>query len=228
VSLELLPALFELAPELADALRADPEPPRRILGPLAAGQDVEELSVPSPQGGTPPREVEAEGRLLGHRAPRVVGQRVGQLIGQWVALPLPVAVGQPRDGQSVADLGDRREHVLAGGEVDTVDERSDVFGLGAVLAVVLTGRPPYAGTDVDAIRLMAIRGQLAECLARLDGCGANPGLVALCKRCLALDPALAFLQAIVPRYCALDLACEVRTYTWAYRSFTTVGWVMPP
>src|SRR5262249_39090495 len=37
----------------------------------------------------------------------------------------------------------------AGGEVDKIDERSDVFGLGAILAVILTGQPPYVGPDVD-------------------------------------------------------------------------------
>src|SRR5262249_43593976 len=32
-------------------------------------------------------------------------------------------------------------------------------------------------------------GKLRDCLARLDGCGAEPELVALCKRCLAFEPA---------------------------------------
>ena len=77
----------------------------------------------------------------------------------------------------------------AAGEVGKVDQRSDVFGLGAVLTVILTGTPPYTGADAEAIRVMAIRGDLAACLARLDGCGAEPELVALCKRCLAFAPA---------------------------------------
>jgi tetratricopeptide (TPR) repeat protein len=73
----------------------------------------------------------------------------------------------------------------AGGEVEKVDARSDVFGLGAILCVILTGEPPYVAKDAEALRLMAIRGQLAEGLARLDACGAEPELVALCKRCLS-------------------------------------------
>jgi tetratricopeptide (TPR) repeat protein len=73
----------------------------------------------------------------------------------------------------------------AAGEVGKVDRRSDVFGLGAILTVILTGAPPYAGTDAEAIRVMAIRGNLAACLTRLVGCGAEAELVALCKRCLA-------------------------------------------
>jgi tetratricopeptide (TPR) repeat protein len=76
----------------------------------------------------------------------------------------------------------------AAGEVGKVDQRSDVFGLGAMLAVILTGQPPYAGDDAEAVRVMAIRGDLAACRARLDGCGAGPELVALCKRCLAFAP----------------------------------------
>jgi Tfp pilus assembly protein PilF len=77
----------------------------------------------------------------------------------------------------------------AAGEIARLDQRSDVFGLGAILAVILTGRPPYVGPDTEVVRVMAIRGDLAPCLARLDGCGAEPELVALCRRCLAFAPA---------------------------------------
>ena len=33
----------------------------------------------------------------------------------------------------------------ARGECDQVDERADVFGLGAILCAILTGQPPYVG-----------------------------------------------------------------------------------
>jgi len=75
------------------------------------------------------------------------------------------------------------------GEVDKVNERSDVFGLGAILAVILTGEPPYVGESFESVRVQAVRGKLDDCFARLDGSGAEPELVALCKTCLAFEPA---------------------------------------
>jgi serine/threonine protein kinase len=72
------------------------------------------------------------------------------------------------------------------GALDEVDCRSDAFGLGAILVAILTGRPPFARPTAEATRVMAARGEVGECFARLDGGGADAGLVALCKRCL--DP----------------------------------------
>lgn len=71
------------------------------------------------------------------------------------------------------------------GAVELVDARSDVFGLGALLAVILTGRPPFTGDSSEAIRQAAARGKIEKCFTRLNECGAEPELVALCKRCLA-------------------------------------------
>jgi tetratricopeptide (TPR) repeat protein/tRNA A-37 threonylcarbamoyl transferase component Bud32 len=75
------------------------------------------------------------------------------------------------------------------GQVERVSERSDVFGLGALLAVILTGEPPYVGETFESVRTQAVRGKLEDCFSRLDASGAEPELVALGKECLAFDPA---------------------------------------
>lgn len=74
------------------------------------------------------------------------------------------------------------------GEIDNLDERADVFGLGAILAEILTGRPPYVGTDGTAVFRQASRGKLDDCMASLDACGADDDLITLTKHCLELEP----------------------------------------
>jgi serine/threonine-protein kinase len=73
----------------------------------------------------------------------------------------------------------------ARGELDRVDERADVFGLGAILCEVLTGRPPFVGPTREETRARAERGELAEAWSRLDACGAEAELIDLARRCLA-------------------------------------------
>jgi tetratricopeptide (TPR) repeat protein len=76
----------------------------------------------------------------------------------------------------------------ARGLLDTLDERADVFGLGAILCEILTGLPPYTGPSGNEVYGKAARADLTEALARLDGCGAEPELIALAKSCLAAAP----------------------------------------
>jgi serine/threonine protein kinase len=77
----------------------------------------------------------------------------------------------------------------ARGEIDRLDARSDVFGLGATLCHILTGQPPYRAEEREEVLLQAVRWEVAEAFAALDSCGAEPELVALCKRCLAREQA---------------------------------------
>jgi WD40 repeat protein/tRNA A-37 threonylcarbamoyl transferase component Bud32 len=115
-----------------------------------------------------------------------------------------VAAGQTRAWTQVSPTQEAGSYTQAGalvgtpafippeqalGEIDKVNERADVFGLGAVLAVILTGKPPYIGESSESLRVQAARGKLEDCFARLDASNAEPELVALCKKCLAFEPA---------------------------------------
>jgi serine/threonine-protein kinase len=74
------------------------------------------------------------------------------------------------------------------GEIDQMDERADVFGLGGILAELLTGKPPYVGNDATQVYRLASRGKLEDCFQRLDACGADSELITLAKHCLELEP----------------------------------------
>jgi tetratricopeptide (TPR) repeat protein len=76
----------------------------------------------------------------------------------------------------------------ARGELDRVDARADVFGLGGILCTILTGQPPYVALLADQVYLTAVMGDLANAEARLARCGADPELVGLARRCLAVAP----------------------------------------
>jgi tRNA A-37 threonylcarbamoyl transferase component Bud32 len=67
----------------------------------------------------------------------------------------------------------------ARGAAGQVGKASDVFGLGGILCVILTGEPPYTRWQ------QALAGDVTEAFARLDGCGADAELIRIAKECLA-------------------------------------------
>lgn len=75
----------------------------------------------------------------------------------------------------------------ARGDVNQLDERADIFGLGAILCEILTAQPPYAGQHGFEIYRKAVEADLVDAHNRLQKCDADPELVALARRCIAKD-----------------------------------------
>jgi hypothetical protein len=111
--------------------------------------------------------------------------------------PLPPVPALPSSSVGGAETGLRGPETLPGqtkgtpafmapeqarGEASLIGKGSDVFGLGGILCVILTGQPAFTEAR------QALAGDVTEAFARLDGCGADAELVGLAKACLAPEP----------------------------------------
>jgi tetratricopeptide (TPR) repeat protein len=111
------------------------------------------------------------------------------------AAPDPTAIRSLRDSELLTQYGSMlgtpafMAPEQAIGAVEQIDRRTDVFGLGAILCTLLTGRPPFVGGSAESTRQLAARGKLDDAFARLDSSAAEPDLIALCKRCLSAEKA---------------------------------------
>jgi formylglycine-generating enzyme required for sulfatase activity/tRNA A-37 threonylcarbamoyl transferase component Bud32 len=81
----------------------------------------------------------------------------------------------------------------ARGDTDEVDERTDVYGLGAILFEILTGRPPAKGQTTAEVLRDVIEGPLPR--PRAVSTATPRPLDAVCSKALAKDPAARYARA---------------------------------
>ncbi|QDV23610.1 serine/threonine-protein kinase [Aureliella helgolandensis] len=80
-----------------------------------------------------------------------------------------------------------REQAL--GEIDQLDERTDVFALGSILCEILTGCPAYFSRNGGELLRMASRANLDDAHERLERCEADDEVCALARDCISAEPA---------------------------------------
>ncbi len=107
-----------------------------------------------------------------------------------------------RPGQAIGTPGYAPPEQIRG-QIDRVDRRSDVYGLGALLYEILTGRPPHVGQDrPELIRRICERDPVRP---RALGRGIARPLEAICLKALARDPDDRYSSAT-------ELAAEVQHF----------------
>jgi serine/threonine-protein kinase len=82
----------------------------------------------------------------------------------------------------------------ARGQAERIDPRTDVYGVGAVLYELLTGRPPHQGASREELWRAACVGDVVP--ARQLQARVPRSVSDLCMRCLARDPAQRFASAV--------------------------------
>jgi serine/threonine-protein kinase len=70
----------------------------------------------------------------------------------------------------------------------TLTPQTDVFGLGALLCEILTGRPPYRGHNQRRVYAGVACGKVDEAYHGLDECKFDDSMIDLAKRCLSPRP----------------------------------------
>jgi len=117
-------------------------------------------------------------------------------------LPMPIELDQTLQGEVMGTPAFMAPEQAAG-QVDHIDHRTDIYGLGAVLYEILTGEPPFSGVDT-----MEVLGQVLQTpplAPHYHWEEVPPALADACLRALAKEPAERYQSAA-------ELAQEVMSW----------------
>lgn len=81
----------------------------------------------------------------------------------------------------------------ANGEIGSLTERTDIYGLGAILYFLLTGVAPYSGETMDAILGQVTAGRMSKPRAVVKSIPRR--LEAICLKAMSTDPTLRYPSA---------------------------------
>ncbi len=98
----------------------------------------------------------------------------------------------------------------ARGQSGHVGASTDVFGLGGLLCMILTGGPPFRGPNLNHVVVQARAADLADAYHRLDDCGADDELIGIAKRCLAAHPSDRYSDAGAVATAVADYQARLR------------------
>lgn len=130
------------------------------------------------------RDLKPHNIILSPVGPKLIDFGIARGAGQTALTQVGAAPGTP--GYTAPEVITRNE----------VSAAADVFALGATMAAVATGRPPYGPGSMESVTYRVVHGEI-------DADGVEPALAELIRACVAADPAARPLPARIIERCGV-------------------------